>query len=370
MQQPIYHLSKDLAFEVFSQFTKDTQQAVLIIDLQIPRILYINPEGKELVNMGQHNETEALDHLIQMIHVEDREHVLGEINNYLGGNGSNSIEFRIVTPEPDQWICLTLYSIDDAAGQKIQLLVFAENITARKEYELYLLKHNSKKNSILGILSHDLRGPLSNISLISGMLKEEHHKESFEKTDNLIDMIERTCNQALDLINQYLTKEHLESSNIEIKKIRVEIVGRVLSIIDTYKAAHNQLNRNFKLEAFPRDRIWVEVDDVKLLQIVNNLVSNAIKFTHAGGNIHIKLEETKNSLLITLQDDGIGIPEELQPFLFDEFTKAGRKGLDGEKTVGLGMSITKKMVEIQGGKIWFTSREGKGTTFYIEIPKS
>lgn len=146
-------------------------------------------------------------------------------------------------------------------------------------------------------------------------------------------------------------------------------MGRVNSIIETLKTSHDQLDRTVRLEAVPGDRMWVEIDDVKLLQVINNLLSNAVKFTHAGGIINIKLEETESTLLVAVRDNGIGIPEELQPFLFDEFTKARRKGLKGEETVGLGLSINKKLIEVQGGKIWVESREGEGTTFFIEIPK-
>lgn len=368
MDQPIPQLPKDIAHDVFSHFSRQTAQAIFILDLKSSKILYINPAFEELCDVKQHDK--AFDDITQTIHEEDRGHVLEKIKKYMKGNGSGSLEFRIKTPESFKWICLTLYSMNDERGEKIMLLGFAEDVTRRKNYESYLFKHNSKKNSILNILAHDLRGPLSNISLISEMLLEEHKKASFNDGNKLTDMIQSTCNQALQMINQYVNRELLESSGIELKKTRTEIVERILSVIDTFKASHNQLNRIFKLEAFPHDKIWMEIDDVKLLQVINNMISNAIKFTHEGGNIHIKLEEHENNLLIILQDNGIGIPDGLQPFLFDEFTKARRKGLKGEKPVGLGMAITKKMIELHGGKIWFESKEGKGTTFFIDLPKS
>ena len=129
------------------------------------------------------------------------------------------------------------------------------------------------------------------------------------------------------------------------------------------------MDRSFRLEAYPEDKIWVEVDDVKLLQVINNLLSNAIKFTHDGGVISVHLREEKGHLLITVKDDGIGIPEVDHAFIFDEFTKAKRKGLRGEKPIGLGLSITKKLVQLQGGEIWVESEEGKGTIFFVKIPK-
>src|SRR5690606_22188280 len=168
---------------------------------------------------------------------------------------------------------------------------------------------NAKKNTILNILSHDLRGPLSNISLIVEMQKELHEKGSFEEASKFSEIIERTSSEALALIEQYLNMELLESSDVEVKKSRVEIVGRVNSILEILKASYGQLNRSFTLKASPEDEIWVEIDDVKLLQVINNLLLNSIKFTHDGGIIELQLKEGKDNLLVTVKDDGIGIPD-------------------------------------------------------------
>lgn len=371
MNLSINPLSSDLASKVFSHFTNHTAQGIFILDLQTYKILYINPAGQELLDLKKHNEHKSLKYMLQAIHEDDRIRVIENIEIYLRENVLKDPEFRIRTAEGSiKWICLTLYCMEDELGEKRILFGFAEDVSIRKEYEIDLFKHNSKINSILNILAHDLREPFVNISMISGMLKEDHQNAEFNDAHNLTDMIDKICIQAFDMIKQYVNREFLKSSTIEIQKTITEVVERTRSIIDTFKGAHNHLNRIFKLEAFPNDKIWIELDDVKFLQIINNLISNAIKFTHEGSTIHIKLEEMGNSLLMAFHDNGIGIPEDLQPFLFDEFTKARRKGVRGEETVGLGLSITKKMIELHGGKIWFESREGVGTTFFISLPKS
>ena|SRR5690554_1381694 len=372
MSQSIFHLSEEISYNVFSYFTRHSDQAITIVDLKVPKILYINPAGRELWDLPELYQSDgavALDKLVEMIHQDDRNDTVEKVTNYLMGKEANSMEFRIRSKEVYRWLCVTFYSIEDKEKGKSQLLLFGEDITGKKEYELYLLSHNSKKNAILNILSHDLRGPLSNIFLISEMQKEQFENESFEEAHKLSEMIERTCSEALALIDQYLNKELLESSDVEVKKIRIEMIGRVSTIFELLKASHTQLNRTFTLESSPADEIWMEIDDVKLLQVINNLLSNAMKFTPDGGAISVHLKEEKDTLLITVKDDGIGIPEEYHPFIFDEFTKAKRKGLRGEKPIGLGLSITKKLVELQGGKIWFESGEGKGTAFYVRIPK-
>jgi len=106
------------------------------------------------------------------------------------------------------------------------------------------------------------------------------------------------------------------------------------------------------------------------LQVINNLISNAIKFTEDGGAINLSVNEGSETILIEITDTGIGIPQKFHANLFEKFSNARRTGLKGEPSVGLGMSIIKTIVEWHRGKIWFKSEENMGSTFYIEIAKS
>ena len=103
--------------------------------------------------------------------------------------------------------------------------------------------------------------------------------------------------------------------------------------------------------------------------ILNNLMSNALKFTKDSGVISLKVKQQPNSILFVFADNGIGIPKKQQKHIFKKFSKAGRPGLNGETSVGLGLNIVKTIVKWHKGNIWFESEENKGTTFFIEIPK-
>jgi two-component system sensor histidine kinase VicK len=105
------------------------------------------------------------------------------------------------------------------------------------------------------------------------------------------------------------------------------------------------------------------------MQVINNLISNAIKFTPDGGRIELAVAQEPGRVLISVADDGIGIPEALQPVLFERFTPARRSGLRGEKTTGLGMSIIKTIVGLHEGRIICQSTENEGSTFTIELPR-
>lgn len=149
----------------------------------------------------------------------------------------------------------------------------------------------------------------------------------------------------------------------------MNLTARLKEVIEQYQQSEKKIKKVFRLHAAQPD-IYLPIDDLKLMQAINNLLSNAIKFTPAGGVITLSLEEQKETVLIKVEDNGIGIPGKYQDCLFDKFTPARRPGLLGKPSVGLGMSITKAIVEWHQGRIWFRSEEGKGTIFYIELPKA
>lgn len=104
------------------------------------------------------------------------------------------------------------------------------------------------------------------------------------------------------------------------------------------------------------------------MQVINNLLSNALKFTPDDGEIKVVLSKAGDKVRMVVADTGIGIPEKFKAELFEKFSSARRTGIKGEDSVGLGMYITKTIVNWHHGEIWFESEEGKGTTFYVEIP--
>jgi two-component system sensor histidine kinase VicK len=106
-----------------------------------------------------------------------------------------------------------------------------------------------------------------------------------------------------------------------------------------------------------------------LVQVINNITSNSLKFTHENDEIRFILREQDESFLIAVADSGIGIPEDLQPSLFEKRGAARRTGLNGEKSVGLGLSICKDLTTSLKGRIWIESKEGSGTTVFVELPK-
>jgi signal transduction histidine kinase len=129
------------------------------------------------------------------------------------------------------------------------------------------------------------------------------------------------------------------------------------------EAKHQQINLHAESFTLPASR-------EKLWRVISNLISNAIKFSPDGSDIEVRTERTAEGLRISVKDFGIGIPPKIQHKIFDMFTEAKRKGTAGEQSFGLGLAISKQIVEAHGGKIGFESVEGRGTTFFVDLPTS
>lgn len=151
-----------------------------------------------------------------------------------------------------------------------------------------------------------------------------------------------------------------------MKKTRIDVV-RIVNFI-FQELTQSFKHRNFVLKN-SAPAIIINADEVKLLQIVVNLTSNSIKFTPHQNEIKIEVREMQNDVIIMVSDQGIGIPENLKPYIFDRHGSAGRTGLNGEKSKGLGLAICRNLTALMNGDIWFESEEGKGSAFYLRLPK-
>ncbi len=241
------------------------------------------------------------------------------------------------------------------------MIVITRNITELKRMNLKLQQLNDTKDNILGIVAHDLRNPITAILGLTDLLKV-----SPDDGSQYIDLINRSCNNALSIIVDLLDITELGNDTYKLDTETIELNALIKDIL--VMENHNAINKNIAINfASNREDIFVRVNNDKFSRVVSNLISNAVKFSHNNSAIQINTKHAHGIVLIAFSDNGIGIPKSLQEVIFDKFTKAGRKGTAGEKSFGLGMSIVKQIVELHGGNIWLESEENKGTTVYVEL---
>lgn len=230
-----------------------------------------------------------------------------------------------------------------------------------------LSESSLEKDRILRTVAHDLRNPLGGVASLTGLMVEESDYTDEQK--ELIKLIKDTSNNSLELINEILEATDDVSAKISREKAPVEINSLLSNSIELmrFKASEKHQQIILNLLDTPVDVI---ISREQIWRVIGNMVSNAIKFSPDGSVICVSLTNEPDQVMITVADNGIGIPDKLKHVIFNMFTDAKRPGTAGEKSFGLGLSICKQIIENHKGKIWFESEAGKGTSFFITLNKA
>jgi signal transduction histidine kinase len=260
-------------------------------------------------------------------------------------------------------ILIQLYLSSRKSKKNINVLTQLNNhIKSQK----HTLEHtNNEKDRILRVVAHDVRNPITAISALSEFLRLDAGNLTTEQQE-YITLINEACNNALTL-----TKEILDAANSKetdlLTKEWVDINTLLNNSISLLRFKAADKGQELKL-TLPEEPITIYVDKEKIWRVINNLVVNAIKFSNHLDKIEITASKQNDVLKIAVKDNGIGIPDKYKDKVFEMFTEAKRSGTAGEKSYGLGLSISQKIIKDHGGVIIFDSTEGKGTTFFITLP--
>lgn len=238
-----------------------------------------------------------------------------------------------------------------------------------KDREDKLKKMIQLKDQFVSIVSHDVRSSLSAIMLYSQvfMEKAELRENLSEKQMKLLSNMFDETGRLTDYLNKLLNLAYIESGKLELERDNVELAQIVGESIKVYFTRAKE--KRLKLETDIPDDIIVDVDRTLFIQVINNLISNAIKFTPSGGRITLSAQQEEESIVLKISDSGVGMTREELNSLFSEFKKHYSRGTEGETGTGLGLSICRKIVTAHGFRIDVQSQKGMGTEFSIVIPE-
>jgi len=223
------------------------------------------------------------------------------------------------------------------------------------------------KSSFVATVSHELRTPLTSIIGSLGLLKGGVVGEHNDAQSNLLNIAYRNSELLLSLINSILDLEKIESGTIEFNFKNISINDLLEQATSGIAGYGEQVGINFRLTLL-QDNLMVYGDYHKLLQVLNNLLSNAAKFSQKGQTVKLYAKPEKHFVRIIVEDKGQGIPEAFKSTIYDKFTQLESQDNRNANGTGLGLAIAKLIVDKHNGKIDFESIIGKGTTFYVDIP--
>jgi signal transduction histidine kinase len=223
------------------------------------------------------------------------------------------------------------------------------------------------REEFLALTTHDLRSPLTVISGVISFFTSGRLGELSPEQKNMVSMMERNTQSLIELVNDLLDASKLESGTIRLDVASIDVRALVKELRESMEPSAREKEIAL-IETLPADLPAVEADRPKLRRVLLNLLSNALKFTQRNGRIEIKIERMDGHLNISVSDTGVGIAPEDVERLFDKYEQARSRATRGEKGTGLGLYITRQLVELHGGQIKVESKPGHGSTFSFTLP--
>jgi signal transduction histidine kinase len=233
-----------------------------------------------------------------------------------------------------------------------------------------LKRLNDEKNEFLGIAAHDLKNPLNSIRGIAQMVRKRKEIElSEEEVDDMAHQIETSSNFMFEIITNLLDVNKIENGKLVVQSTSVDLVLSLGAVTDRYQAA--AAKKNIKLHVdLPREDTQIYADPTLTIQILDNIVSNAVKYSPQGKNvwINVSCNTAQKRVRVAVKDEGPGFSDEDKKKLFGKFARLSAKPTGGEHSTGLGLSIVKRLAEAMEATIWCESELGSGATFIVEFP--
>ncbi len=340
-----------------------------------PEILYVN---QAFTRISGYEPEEVIGKSPRLLQGSDTDRrVLDKIRETLMAGKSFKGELKNYTKDGiAYWLDISIVPVKNEHGAITHYAAIERDITERKafEKELTITKEAAQvasraKDDFLANMSHELRTPMNGIIGLSELLLDmDMNEEQYE----LADAINSSSRNLLILLNDILDLSKIEAGELSLENMPFDLRRTVRQTIDLLKPLASRKGVVLESTINPIVPDFIIGDPARLQQIMNNLISNAVKFTDVG---YVRLDMTSkhdtdgaHMLQFRVEDSGIGIPEDKRETIFNKFTQADVSTARKYGGTGLGLAITRELVEIMGGEITVDSAEGRGTTFYVKIP--
>jgi len=335
-------------------------EGIIVIDLD-GIIQAINPEAKRILHIPEPKQSPVKSAIcLSDFKKGPAKEVISILEEVLNTRSILHREAKI-SSDSTVYVRLNVTPIQDWSNKTTGFVVVLHDITRDKEREI-------NQREFLSVASHELRSPLSiakeGIHIILSGAVDKSSKATYKK---ILNTVSNNLDRLLRLINDLLDLSKMEAGKVQLNKKERDFCQIVQTSVEPFHERINKQGLKFSIIS-PKD-LYIHVDQDKIIQIITNLISNAIKFTKKGSiKIHIRKTD-ENGVECSIADSGCGLKPDDVPHLFDKYKQFGQKSLTGEKGSGLGLAIVKEIVEAHEGVVWAESRLNEGTTFTFELPE-
>jgi len=329
------------------------------VDPPGPRILYVNPA---FIRMTGYRAEEVLGKTPRILQGPETDPAVlanvrtgltagqataGETINYRKNGEAFFVQWRI---QP----------VHDADGRLKYFVSTQRDITERKLVD-------KLKSEAIASVSHEMRNPLTGIYGALDLLLHRSDGTGSEDDASLLELAHSSCERLLRLVNTVLDAEKLAAGSIEVQRERIDWVPLIERARAVNRFYAEELGVELMLDLSLKEA-WVLADSDRLIQVMSNLLSNAMRFSPRGATVRLGLTRRAGLLRLSVSDQGAGIPEDFRSSLYQRFTTLQPPGK--ERGIGLGLAISKDIIEQLDGKISYETEIGEGTTFFVDLPEA
>ncbi len=335
--------------------------------------VFFSPRWKSILGYADHEISNHLEEWIRRLHPEDIQRAQRGLAAYLKREvPTYDLEYRLQHKDGTyRWILSRSVALWDDQGKPYRMAGSHIDITDRKQSEEIVEKTLQKerelgelKTRFISMTSHEFRTPLTSIVLYAELLKNYSHTWDKKEKDEAFQRIQDAVQTMTELMDGVLAVGQVEEAKQAFKPTLFDFLYLIQDVVDQVKLI-SQTQCNISFDAYPGN-INIVLDEMIVRQILTNLVFNAVKYSPDGGDIRVSCRHQGSSLILQIQDQGIGIPKENQENIFEPFYRA--KNVDCIAGTGLGLAIVKQGVQAHQGTISVESEIGKGTKFTITLP--
>jgi signal transduction histidine kinase len=239
-------------------------------------------------------------------------------------------------------------------------------LKVNRDYQRELMELNMTKNKLFSIIGHDLKAPLNTLNGVLSLLNNKYlDQEEFYQISGKLQESTQSLHSSLNTLLQWSLSQ---MKGITANPVPLDAAELVQELLPLYSETAQQKHISLTVAVPPHSLVYFDPNHLAL--VLRNLISNALKYTPAGGSIIISAETVADQLVLAVADTGIGLPEEGMQALFSTRLNKSRKGTQGESGTGLGLVLCQEMVILNRGRLWASSVLGKGSTFFVSLPRA
>lgn len=232
-------------------------------------------------------------------------------------------------------------------------------------------KVEQERRNFVSNVSHELRTPLTSVKSYTESLQDGAWKDP-DIAPQFLQVISTETERMIRMITDLLNLSRMDQGKLQLEREYVsmnDLFSHILDRFDMVLQSEAYRNKNYKIQRDLTQRtLWVDIDQDKVTQVIDNIMNNALKYSPDGGTITCRLMETHNSVVLSITDEGMGIPRKDLQHIFERFYRVDKARARSMGGTGLGLAISREVLMLHGGRIWATSVENKGSTFFISLP--